>query len=51
MGSPSPTPFLIQWLSGLEESIGLLDGEAWLGLALQHVVVQWEFDLGVVELL
>ena len=35
----------------LEEGVGTLGGEAWLVLAPQHMVGQWEFDLGVVELL
>lgn len=31
----------------LEEGVGTLGGEAWLVLAPQHMVGQWEFDLGV----
>lgn len=43
--------FLFSGSLCLEEGVGPLGGEAWLVLAPQHTVGQWEFDLGVVELL
>ena len=35
----------------LKEGVGPLGGEAWLVLAREDAVGQWELDLGVVELL
>lgn len=35
----------------LKEGVGPLGGEAWLVLATEDPVGQWELDLGVVELL
>lgn len=35
----------------IKEGIGPLAGEAWLVLAAQDPAGQWEFDLGIMELL
>ena len=35
----------------LQEGVGPLGGEAWLVLAMEDLVGQWELDLGVMELL
>jgi hypothetical protein len=44
--------FLFSGFLCLEEGVGPLGGKVWLVLVLQqHAVGQWEFDLGVMELL